>query len=123
MVSNLTPDARVLDVNTIHPQYEQKINADLQKEIETTQRKYYEGLPKAQKDPGLVDRYMELLDPKNKAGIRLGYVGRSGESLRRTKGYDVIRFSDGEIVVKNPKAIQSAQRRINEVASRRLGTN
>lgn len=38
------------------------------------------------------------------------------------KGYDAIRFRDGEIVVKNPKAIQSAQRRINKVASRRLGT-
>jgi hypothetical protein len=102
-----TPDARILDVGTIHPQYEQKVNPELQKEIEATQRSYYRGLPKAQNDPGLVDRYMEMVDPKNKA-FDLGTWVESVNRYAEKNGFDAIRFSDGEIVVKNPKALAEA---------------
>jgi hypothetical protein len=98
------PDARILNVGTIHPQYEQKINPELQKEIEATQRSYYQSLPKAQKDPTLVDRYMEMVNPKNKA-FDLGTWIESVNKYAEKNGYDAIRFSDGEIVVKNPKAL------------------
>jgi len=113
---SFAPDARILDVDTIHPQYEHKINPELQKEVEESQRAYLQSLPKAQKNPALVDNYMELIDPKSKAfdlHSWIDAVNRYGEQ----KGYDAIRFSDGEIVVKNPQAMQTAPKAADSPAS------
>jgi hypothetical protein len=98
------PDAKILDVGTIHPGYEQKVNPELQKEIEATQRAYLAGLPKAQKNPNLVNDYLELIDPKSKSFDLHSWVEAVNRHAEQ-KGYDAIRFSDGEIVVKNPKAL------------------
>ena len=98
------PDAKILDVGTIHPGYEKKVNPELQKEIEATQRAYLAGLPKAQKNPNLVNDYLELIDPKSKSFDLHSWIEAVNRHAEQ-KGYDAIRFSDGEIVVKNPKAL------------------
>src|SRR6266404_5838564 len=98
------PDAKILDVATIHPGYEQKVNPELQKEIEATQRAYLARLPKAQKNPNLVNDYLELIDPKSKSFDLHSWIEAVNRHAEQ-KGYDAIRFSDGEIVVKNPKAL------------------
>jgi hypothetical protein len=97
-------DAKILDVDTIHPGYEKKVSPELQKEIEATERAYLAGLPKAQKNPNLVNDYLELINPKSKSFDLHSWIEAVNRHAEQ-KGYDAIRFSDGEIVVKNPKAL------------------
>jgi hypothetical protein len=102
------PDARILDVDTIHPQYEDKIHPELQKEVEKNERAYLSSLPKAKAKPELVNNYMELIDPNSKnfdVHSWIEAVNRYAEA----KGYDALRFSDGEIVLKNPDALTSGR--------------
>jgi hypothetical protein len=100
------PDARILDVGTIHPEYEQKGHAELQKAIEDAYRADLQrtAVPRVRDNPKLLDGYVDMVRPGSGAFDVHEWV-RQVAKYAKDNGYDAIRWSKGEIVVMNPKAI------------------
>jgi len=103
----LRSDAQVLDVGTIHPQYEQKVNPALQTEIEGVERQGLQQAKNTKDRPEKIEGYLEMIRPQSPTfnlGMWIAAVHRYAEM----NGYDVIRFSPAEVIVKNANAVLSA---------------
>lgn len=112
----LSPDAKVLDVGTIHPQFEHKIKPELQAKIVENERAYLEQVTKKSGKQDKVQLYLDLIDPDGKS-FDLGSWITAVNRYAKDKGFDVVKFSDGEVIVKNPAAVKRTSRLSEERGS------
>ena len=105
------PESRILDVGTIHPEYEQKGFPKLQKTLEDAYQSELQqtAVERVRSDPAKIDGYVDMIRPQSGAFDLHAWIGRV-EKYAKDNGYDAIRWADGEIVILNPETIVSAKK-------------
>lgn len=109
----VSPKAKVLDVGTIHPEYEKQANPELQKIIENRFADKIKNSKRAQSLTGqakdkFVQGYVDTIRPKSGAFDLHQWIGEI-DSFADENKFDIVKWSEGEIVVKNPKVLKKVK--------------
>jgi hypothetical protein len=116
---DLSDNAKVLDVGTIHPEYEIPVNQSVQAEIEAAYRKRLQetGSARVKSNPELLEHYIAMIRPKSGTFDLHSWIAEVNR-YAETNGFDAVKFSNSEIIVKNPAVLRTMPEQLFQTAPR-----